>query len=179
MRSTRRVRIPAGEELPTTDTTRPVERLVDRMPRFRPTSSEPFHGPLPFRDRVYRGRRNASGSGVVTVEADGVDQRLTSKVVAGFEWAMLCLGSEDLARAILVDFLGFEPSRVLVEAFTLYTIARLRYFDFELRPAQIRNALRDIGRDSGISCLRCLDERKIDGEFACPVCRPADVGPTL
>lgn len=178
MRSTRPVRVPATEPVPTEDTSRPIERLVDRMPRYRPAPAEPFHGPLPFHNRSYRGQRNGA-IGLVTMTADGVEYRMPPSTANGFGWAALTAESADLSRAILLDFLGFEPSKVLVEAFDLYTIARLQYFAFVLFPQDIRNALRAIGRDSGISCLRCLDERTIDGEFACPVCRPGDPAVTL
>lgn len=155
----------------------------------RPLSAEPFYGPLPFTNVLYRGQRNAAGEGLVTVDVKGVTRRMRCGD-RPLEWAALCEATDRLATAILVDFLGFVPSRMLVEAFGLYALARLDYAGWELRPEQIRNTLRAIGRDSGITCLRCLDMREIqfDGEGnelrdelgadivvahaePCPVCR--------
>jgi hypothetical protein len=131
-------------------------------------TAEPFYGPLPFHHRTYRGGGcDSSGGARAFVIADGVERRLRLKQ------------GEDLARAILRDFLGFDPHPQVYQEFHRQTIAGLPRDGWTLTPAELRQALRTIGARLKISCLRCLDRHVLfQGsaiEAPCPVCRD-DVG---
>jgi hypothetical protein len=145
------------------------------------SAGEPFHGPLPFHERTYKGRRDSSGAARVTVIADGVERRLRHKVYhspTGFNWGYEGSGPADLARSLLLDFLGFDPHPAVYQTFKRLTVAKLPTDrDWTLGSHMLRVYLRDVGARLGVSCLRCLDERTIypsqhnDREMPCPVCR--------
>lgn len=147
-------------------------------------TDDPFFGPLPFRRVEYRGSRRGDGTAEVVVVADGVSRRLKRLVhhsPTGLEWGYAGSGPADLARSLLADFLGFDPHPVVYQQFKWLIIARLpSEASWTLDPAKLREVLRMIGTELGLSCLRCLDERQIrEGtrDRPCPVCRPGAGGP--
>jgi len=152
------------------------EAVDARSPRG--VTGEPFHGPLPFRQVEYVGSRAADGTARVFAVADGVTRRLRHKVYhspTGFEWGYGGSGPADLARSLLLDFLGFDPEPAVYQTFKFQVIARLPALErWRLDAAQLRDALRAVGAELRVSCLRCLDDREVRVGLTsepCPVCR--------
>lgn len=129
--------------------------------------AEPFHGPLPFSSVRYRGVHDRSRTPRAFAIRDGVARRFRGEV----DWGYAGAGPTALARLVLVDFLAFEPDHAIVAAFRDQVIARLPMDQpWTLEAAQLRAELRVVGEVLGLSCLRCVDERRVE-RVPCPVCR--------
>lgn len=146
-------------------------------------SGATFYGPLPFRDVEYRGRRRQNRGAIVEALEAGTARRLHHRTgrgshsPTGFEWGYAGSGPAELARAILLDFLAFEPTPVVYQAFKHHAIAGLQDAEWRLTAGDLRVQLRAIGRELHVACLRCLDARRTPDGADCPTCQPVPDGP--
>jgi hypothetical protein len=94
----------------------------------------------------YRGLREPDGTTHVWVVRDGVETPLEHRVKHspdGFEWGYGGSGPSDLARSMLWDYLGKEPSKTMYQAFKAAAIERIRSSEWVIGMALVERWARE------------------------------------